>query len=280
MKYLVGFIVFVFLSSASAGSEKIKFAPLPMYKSELVIKHYQGMLGYLSKKLGVEFEIVYHADYGELLEAIEKGDVALAHLGPLPYAALLNRTKNVKPLVQFLDENGLGSYTCSLVALKKSCATNQGNLFSRVALTQKLSTCGDLAVSEMVQKYGVKLEGLESYYSGTHSHVILDLLLEKASIGSVRTSEYESYAHLGIKELERSPSYPGFLLLGTSSMDEKLAAQIQELLVSLKPFENSDDALLMQEWGTNVKYGAIKASHEPYEAIAKKIKNTRLAELK
>ena len=280
MKYLLGFLVFVFLSSALAGSEKIKFAPLPMYKSELVIKHYQGMLDYLSKKLGVEFEIVYYADYAKLLEAIEKGEVAMAHLGPLPYAALLNRTKTLKPLVQFLDAKGLDHYTCSLVTLKKSCADKQGNLFSKVALTQKLSTCGYLATSEMVQKYGVKLDALESYYSGTHSHVILDLLLAKASVGSVRTSEFASYEHLGIKELERSQSYPGFLLVGTSSMSEALALQIQEVLVSLKPLENKEDAQLTKEWGTNVKYGAIKAASEPYEEIAQKIKNKKFAELK
>ena len=280
MKYLLGFLVFVFLSSALAGSEKIKFAPLPMYKSELVIKHYQGMLDYLSKKLGVEFEIVYYADYAKLLEAIEKGEVAMAHLGPLPYAALLNRTKTPKPLVQFLDAKGLDHYTCSLVTLKKSCADKQGNLFAKVALTQKFSTCGYLATSEMVQKYGVTLDALESYYSGTHSHVILDLLLAKASVGSVRTSEFTSYEHLGIKELERSQSYPGFLLVGTSSMSEALALQIQEVLVSLKPLENKEDAQLTKEWGTNVKYGAIKAASEPYEEIAQKIKNKKFAELK
>ncbi|MDY0121215.1 MAG: PhnD/SsuA/transferrin family substrate-binding protein [Sulfurimonas sp.] len=273
MRFILFLLLTFFTSLLFAKEPKVlHFAPLPMYKSEIVIKQYQGMLDYLSKELDVAIKIVYHADYKDLLDAIERGDVDFAHLGPLPYASLLTRTTKPQVLVQFLNAQGESHYTCSLVTLEKNFAKCNKELFANIALTQKLSTCGYFASKEMLQKYDLDLAKLNYHYSGTHSHVILELLVGDASVGGVRTSEFLSYKHLGLKEIERSQSFPGFALIASSTLDPKIAQKISELLTSA-------DLLMMQDWGSNVKYGAIKASSEDYLEIAKKLQNINLLEL-
>jgi phosphonate transport system substrate-binding protein len=267
--------LFLLLTSSILFANEPKvlhFAPLPMYKSEIVIKQYKAMLDYLSQELDVTIKIVYHADYKELLDAIERGDVDLAHLGPLPFASLLTRTTKPQALVQFLNAKKEAHYTCSLVTLETNFAKCNKELFSTIALTQALSTCGYFATQEMLQKYELKLKELNYHYSGTHSHVILELVMGDATIGGVRTSEFLSYKHLGLKEVERSKSYPGFTLVASTSLEPKLAQKITHLLTSADP-------LLMQEWGTNVKYGAIKASQEEYLQMAKTLLNSSTLEL-
>lgn len=266
------FIIVFFISVPSlfaAENKRLRFAPLPMYKSEIVLKQYQGMLDYLAQKLDVDFEIVYHANYKELLEAIKNKEVDLAHLGPLPYAYLLSQYKQSIPLVQFLDAQGANSYTCSLVTRKENSFKWKKEQIKELALTQKLSTCGDLAMGILLQEHQLTLTDLHFHYSGTHSHVILDILLGDATIGGVRTSEFEAYQYLGLQEIARSRSFPGFILVGSQTLPKTLAHKIQKILTELQPFANSSHKELMREWGSNVKFGAIKADKTPYIELSK-----------
>lgn len=275
MQQILIALFLLFTSSSLFAEQKkdlLRFAPLPMYKSEIVIKQYQGMLDYLSKQLDLSIEIVYHADYRDLLDAIERGDVDFAHLGPLPFASLLSRTTKPQLLVQFLNAQKEAHYSCSLITHDKNFAKCNKELFRKVALTQKLSTCGYFATQNMLAKYDLDLKDLEHHYSGTHSHVILEVLMGDASVGGVRTSEFLSYKYLGLKELERSQSYPGFALIASATLDPKIAQKIIKLLTSADP-------ILMQEWGSNVKYGAIEASKEPYLQMAQKLQKTNILEL-
>lgn len=251
----------------------LHFAPLPMYKSEIVIKQYQQMLDYLSKELDLRIKIIYYADYKDLLDAIELGNVDLAHLGPLPLASLFSRTSKPQVLVQFLNAQKQAHYTCSLITRNKNFAKCNKELFNTIALTQKFSTCGYFASQKMLKKYELNLEDLNYYYSGTHSHVVLDILMGDASAGAVRTSEFLSYEYLGLKELERSQSYPGFALVASASLDKKIAQKIAQLLISVDP-------AVMQNWGSNVKYGAIKASNAPYIQMAKQLQKTDTLDLR
>ena len=260
-------------------AKTLKYAPLPMYKSELVIKQYKQMLHYLQEKTGLEFEIVYHADYAQLLDAIKKGEVDIAHLGPLPYAKLLSQKDHGStPIVQFLDKNGSDRYTCSFITLQNS-KSSSNRAFEPIALTQPLSTCGFLSVAHILKKYDMQLQNLQYFYSGTHSNVVLDIILQDAKSGGVRTSEFEAYKHLGLQELDKTQPFPGFLWVGSKSLSNKDKDTITKHLIQLRPLENEEDALLMRKWGTNIKYGAKKASKKEYEIVQKMLQDIEIPEL-
>ena len=278
---MVRTLLFIAIFSLSLHASVIKFAPLPMYKSELVIKQYQQMLDYLHEQTGLEFEFVYHADYAQQLRAIVDQEVDIAHLGPLPYAQLLLMDESSqKPVVQFLDSKGKATYTCSFITLKQNVDTKDLVAFEPIALTQPLSTCGFLSVSQILEKYDLDLAELDYYYSGTHSHVVLDILLGDAKSGGVRTSEYLSYKHLGLTQIDQSQSHPGFLLVAAASLDSEIFNKIQNLLTALDPFHDLQDAKMMQDWGTNVKYGSIKADASCYEQIKQSLKKLDILEIR
>jgi len=209
LKRIIFLCIVTCLFSTSIHSKTIKYAPLPMYRSELVLKQYQGMLDYLSSETGYRFEFAYYADYEHLLDALVEAKVDIAHLGPLPYAVLLNRENhNTKPIVQFLDSKGKATYTCSLITHQKNFFKDGEMIFEPIALTQPLSTCGFLSVAHLLKKYNLNLSELNYHYSGTHSNVVLDILLGDASIGGVRSSEYAAYKHLKLKEIDKTQPLP------------------------------------------------------------------------
>jgi phosphonate transport system substrate-binding protein len=272
------FLTCTILFTNSLFALTLRYAPLPMYKSELVLKQYKGLLEYLTKQTGYTFEFVYHADYAQLLDAIAQKKVDIAHLGPLPYAALLQKNTDAKPIVQFLDNSAQASYTCSFITHERNYSQVQP--YEPIALTQPLSTCGYLSISHLLQKKGIDLKNTDYGYSGTHSHVVLDIILGDAKSGGVRTSEYEAYKHLGLKQIDKTEAFPGFLWVASGTLGDEHVQKIQEALLKLDPFNNETHAKMMQNWGSNVKYGAIKAQNKDYEPIVKILQTTDIPELR
>lgn len=273
---LLSALVFLVFFSFSLQAKTIKYAPLPMYKSELVLKQYQAMLNYLQKETKLNYEYVYYADYEKLLNAIAEGKVDIAHLGPLPYATLLQRKDhNSKPLVQLLDSKQKGTYTCSFFTHERN---KNKQIFEPIALTQPLSTCGFLSVAHLLKSRSLDLSKLNYHYSGTHSHVVLDVILNDAKSGGVKTSEYLSYKHLGLYEIDKTDPFPGFLLVASKSLRQTEYEAIKHALLKLDPFNNPNDKELMKKWGTNVKYGAIEVDVSLYRHITKMLKQIKIPE--
>ncbi|MGM0534274.1 MAG: PhnD/SsuA/transferrin family substrate-binding protein, partial [Campylobacterota bacterium] len=260
-------------------AQTLRFSPLPMYKSELVIKQYQGMFDYLKAQTGFDFEIIYYPDYDSLLQAIKEGKTDLAYLGPLPYASLLQQTDTTTPIVQFLDSKGQTSYTCSFITSKANENNTQNQSYEPLSLTQPLSTCGYFSIYQILQKQGLELSAMNYSYAGTHSAVVLEILLGESTSGGVKTSQYYTYKHLGLHELQRTDRYPGFLLVGSKNITPKQTAVIQKALTRLDYFNNPGDRTMMQTWGADVRYGCKKADKSMYDKIKNKLQNITIPEL-
>jgi len=275
MRYLV---ILSLLLLQSIWAKPLRFAPLPMFKSELIMEEYRGILEHLEKELGITIETVYYSDYKTLLEAIRTSKVDIAHLGPLPYATLLKETDQVQPIVQFLNKDGQSTYTCSLFSTREKVSSIDFIATKPIALTQPLSTCGYLSAAYLYNGANLELKEDNYYYANTHSNVILEVLLGQAQSGIAKTSEFLSYSHLGIYELARTPKWPGFLWVGSPTLSPTLISQIQNTLTPLY----YDDPLhreLMSSWGDGVKYGAVYTNAQAYKPITQLLEKFQINEL-
>jgi len=274
MKYLL----IILLLTQFLWAQTLRFAPLPMFKSELIMEEYRGILDYLEKELDMEIETVYYSNYKTLLEAIHTSKVDIAHLGPLPYAILLQKGNQTQPIVQFLNKDGQSTYTCSLIT-SQTKSTSLGYLASKpMALTQPLSTCGYLSAAYLYNKSRMDFKNSNYYYANTHSNVILEVILGQAQSGIVKTSEFENYKHLGIYEIKKTPPWPGFLWVGSPKLSSMIIFRIQEALTMLS-YSNQHNKELMEFWGEGVKYGTIHASSQNYTPITNLLQTLGINEL-
>ena len=259
-------------------AQSLRFAPLPMFKSELIMKEYRGILEHLEKELDIKIETVYYSNYRALVEAIRTSKVDIAHLGPLPFAALLQKTQRVQPIVQFLNKKGKSTYTCSLIALQASNPTSLSLPKEPMALTQPLSTCGYLSAAYFYNKKNLVLKDSNYYYANTHSNVVLEVLLGQAKSGIVKSSEFLDYKHLGLLELAKSPEFPGFLWVGSPEFDPILVTKIQKILTKIS-FHNPQYKELTSTWGEGVKYGSIHTNALAYEPILQLLEELKIEDL-
>ena len=275
------FVALFFLCSTFllAAERPIRIAPLPMVQSEVIVQGYQSLIAYLEAELGIPFELVYYADYDLLLQKIAEKEIDIAFLGPLPYIELTRRTSDVRPMIRFVEADGDDTYTCTLFTTDYHAIDTIKELRGRkIALTQRYSTCGYLAVERMLNESGESLQNMDYRYTGSHTNVILDVTMGDFDAGSAKTSIVKKYAHLGLKKLKESPRFPGFLWVSSTALDANVHEKIKRLMLSLDPRHNPEHAKITAAWIKNIRFGAVEAKDSDYDAIRGMLKSISIPE--
>ena len=255
----------VFCATGNAD-QVVRFAPLPMQRSEHVLKQYQPMLDYISSRTGIRFELVYTVDYDELLREFGAGRVDMAYLGPLPYVALTERYEGIVPLVSFRNAEGRDRYTCSL--FRRGGEEPARDSSGVAGLTQPLSTCGYLSSEMLLQSTGDSLTRRRYRFAGTHTDVILGVLLGDFELGGAKTAIVRRYAHLGLRTIAETHPWPGFLLaINRETVPRDTRERIAKSLLDLEPLSRQEDAEITASWGNNLKYGVTPSSDCDFDEV-------------
>lgn len=274
MKYLIFLVIYI---SLIAGEQKvIKFAPLPMFKSEIILKEYEPVLSYLQQETGYKFDMVYYADYALLLQKIKSGEVDVAFLGPLPYVELKRMAPNVQPIIRFLNAKGDDKYSCTLFTSAQSSISLAQFTNRSVALTQRLSTCGYLSMENLLQKNSLSLKSNHYEYTGSHSNSVLSVVIGDSDAGGAKTSIVQEYSHLGLKPLAQTLKLPGFLWVGSQNLSKPILQKIKQAMLKLMPLTNPEHTLITRQWGKNMRYGAINANDHDYDVIRDMLEHIKI----
>ncbi len=257
-------------ASADDNKKPIRFAPVPIEGKKILHEQFFGLLRYLQEAVGRPVVLIDFDDYSDLLEAFRHDKVDIAYLGPLPYALLAKSDDAVEPLACFREANGLSSYTCSLVAVggrRIDLAHAQG---LHIGLTQPFSTCGYLAVSQMLEASGRHLDdpGIRFSYAGSHTEAALGVVRGEYDLAGVKTTIAERYRHLDLRILRISPPFPGF---GVYANRRQLSADeidlLRQALLRLDPATNEADRERVKSWGSSLRNGTEAPSKCDYQGV-------------
>ncbi len=274
-KHAFHLLASLFLFNSTAHSADIRFAPLPMENSKVVIEQMKPMLDYLSLQTQAAFKIVYLKNYDAIIQAFQHGDIDVAFFGPLPYVTLTQHYSHAQPLVRFLNKQGKDTYTCSLLHIMDEPVGTFKD--QRLGLTQPLSTCGYLSMSHLLKKLGGDIEQTRYRYAGSHSEVALGLARGEYDIGGVKTSIGQKFAHLGLEAIAETKALPGFVLVGNQkTLKPDVLQRITKALLILKPLKNKEHGVMTWNWGKNVRYGSVPASDADFQGIRQQLKGLTL----
>ncbi len=275
------FLLPLFLLLLSLNAKVINFSPLPMDKAPKLFIQYSPLLEYLEKETGYEFKFNYSTNYSDIIEKFKKGELDIIELGPLPFVKLKERYEDANAFLTFLTKNGKDSYTCEFLttdASIKSLSDIDKN--TDIKLTRKISSCGYLMSEFMLREHGKSLENLNYEYVGTHSSVLLSLLLEGKTAGSAKSTVVYKYKHFDFKTLESSPPIPGFAFVANmKTISTTQIEKIQNALLKLKPLEDTNDKNFVLNWSENIKYGCVKTKKDSYADIFKALKTIKIPEV-
>lgn len=255
-----------------AAAQPLRFAPLPLEDPKIIHEQIGGLIDFLAEQAEVSIQWTHFRDYGDLLTAFHEGEIDLAYLGPLPLAILQRDHSHAQPLGCFREADGAPHYTCSLVAYADDSLFPSEIQGKRIGLTQPYSTCGWLAVSEMLRAAGRRLDGDTNQftYAGNHAKAALGVVRGRFDVAGVKTAIAQRYAHLNLEPIAESQRWPGFsLVANTATLSAAMVAQLQEGLASLEDLEHKPAlAQLTASWGPQVRHGIVAPRNCDYAAVA------------
>ena len=252
------------------ASDPIRFAPLPLEDPKIIHEQFGGLMDFLQQQTGLTLRWTPFADYLDILTAFRRGELDLAYLGPLPYVILRRDDPAARSLACFRDADGAAAYTCSMVAFAGSGVDLAQLDGRRIGLTQPFSTCGYLAVSEMLSRAGTSLEqdGVRYDYAGSHSRAALGVVRGDYDLAGVKTSIAHRYTHLNLDIVAESRPYPGFTLVAnTETLGEHELDLLARALARLDPDLNPGYAGLTAGWGKQIENGTVPPERCDYSGI-------------
>ncbi|MET0067077.1 MAG: PhnD/SsuA/transferrin family substrate-binding protein [Candidatus Thiodiazotropha sp.] len=244
-----------------AMTADLHFAPLPMLEERALRGQFSPLLEHISYTQGTPVTWHYYPTYEEVIDALVRGDVNLAYLGPLPYIELTEQHDFFTPLARVREKDGTAAYECALTHFGAEEVPLQMLQHTRFALTQPLSTCGSFAVSVMLSRVGLALNthGNRHDFTGGHDKAALAVLAGDADAAGLKAAIAKRYASLGLRVIETAGPYPGFAFIAdTRTLD---AGEIQKLRETLLEFTQDSNT---ESW---LSRGMISASDDEYEQL-------------
>ena len=272
--------IFIILSFFIIGlcAKVITFSPLPMDKAPQVYAQYNEMLQYLEKQTGYKFKFIYSSSYKELIKNFKEGKIDVIELGALPYVKLKEHYDQAHPFLTFNSKYGKPYYTCDVITTEKNIDKfSDISHKNDVVLTRSLSTCGYLMSEYIMNENKESLEKFHYYYVGTHSNVLLEILLRDNTIGTLKSTVLDKYNQFKFKTIAKSPNIPGFAFIANrNTIEMKEIKSIKKAILRLDPLHNSNDKEIVSNWSINTKYGAVKTEAKAYDIVIQSLKKIQI----
>ena len=276
------YFIVLFILTLELFAKVITFSPLPMDKAPKLYTHYNDMLQYLEKETGYKFKFIYSSSYEELIKNFKAGKIDIIELGALPYVRLRDTYEDTYPFLTFKSQDGKPYYTCDLITTEKNIKNFEDIKHTNdVILTRSLSTCGYLMSEYMMNEKNDTLENFKYEYAGTHSNVLLNLLLKENTIGTLKSTVLNKYIHFDFQTLAKSPNIPGFAFIAnTNTLELNKINKIKNAIIKLNPLDNEKDKEIVSKWSVNTKYGAVPTEEKTYDIVIESLKKIQIPKAK
>lgn len=219
--------------------EPLYFAPLPVSNPKLSFAEIQPLVELIENTLNRPVIPKLYNNYHDIIDAYVQGEIDFVELGPMVFLQLSKQTDNTFPLVSINHEKEQRFYQCVLAAPIdgiQDVAQLKHNKTVRVALTQPLSTCGNLMTEHLLKQYGLHLSELSYDYLGSHEKVAMALMRNEYQIGGLASFVAKRYQSFGLNTLAMSEPLPSFTIVGNP---QKVALdqlrKLQKVLLNYRP---------------------------------------------
>lgn len=270
MKRILFILFFLNLTTQLFSKETYIYSTVSLGTKENTFINNQPLINYLASKLNREIKIRYIENHKELLNEFVKGNVDIAHLGPVPFIVLKNKYKHYEPIAMVNEKDGSYYYRCIFfTTIDKEMGIKQ---VKKVAMTNPLSTCGYTFVYNVFKKNKLNIENVKYEYIGNHEDVIQKVLAGFYDAGGVKESVFEQYRNLGLKSLYISDELPAFLIIANAKTVSK--KDIETIKMSL--FNMKKDEVDKLKLG---KYGFSPFDKQKYDNFESLINNDILKKI-
>jgi phosphonate transport system substrate-binding protein len=235
----------------------VKVAIASVFSSEESIGYYEGMIQYISIKLGGPVKIVHRRTYQEINDLIKKSEIDFAFVGSGPYVEG-NKEFGMKILV-VPQASGINSYNSYIIVPVNSSYEYLSELRGkRFAFTDPLSNSGKLypayrlsLINETPESFfGVDEKGRNNYfYTYSHDNSIISVAEQLAEGAAVNSQVYEYMKMVKpdivskTRIIEVSPPFANPPVVVSKDVDPFLEQKLKDIFLNMDKDEEGKKIL-------------------------------------
>lgn len=204
-------------------------------------KRYEPVADYISRKLGINVQLVMLPRYGDIIDNFTEERLDGAFFGSFT-AAVATEKLHVIPVARPERKDGTSTYYGIIFVRKDSGIHNAEDMKGkRFVFVDKATTAGYLLPLHYFQEQGITYHNWfqETYFAGTHENAIYDVLTRRADIGAAKNSVFNRLARKDnrllddLEILTTSPAVPENGLAVKADLDGQLRNDLKDCLLEM-----------------------------------------------
>lgn len=249
------------------AKQTIFFGVIPRDNPRIMYEKYQPLLDYLSEKTPYTYELVLKKNYEDTVNALGRGEVDIAFLGPLTYLEAKAKYSAIC-LIRPRGTDGRATYKSVIIKKKDSPITGLSDLKGkRFAFSASKSTSGNLMPRYLLANSGIHLSDLNNYANfDYHDSVVKAILKGQYDAGAVRDTVVRKYMKLGLETVAESGEIPTGPLVVGAKTPFSVAESIKSALLELNP-SNPKHQNILKRLDEDLRYGFTVATDDDYREI-------------
>jgi len=230
-KILVACIAFGFEGLAHA---QLVLGVHPFKPSTRLFETFTPLTNYLSEKLGQPVSLRIATDYEEQVDAIGRGKIDIAYLGPSLYVKLHDKHGDQALLAR--QQIGASPVFHGKIFVRADSPVKTLNELAgkRFAFGEPLSTMSHLVPRYMLWQAGVTADQFASYkFVGDHVNVALGVLAGDFDAGAVKEDVFFNYRNRGLREIATSAPISDHVFVASRKLPEAQVRRLRDILLRM-----------------------------------------------
>jgi len=248
----------------------VYFGVIPSDNPRIAYEKYQPLMDYLSEHSPYRYELVLKKTYEDTVEALGRGEIEVALLGPLTYLEA-HKEFGAICILKGITVDGKPFDHSVIVTSEKSGIKEVSDIKGRsFAFASTKSTSGNLIPRLMLAEHGIHLNELKGYKNfDYHDSVVKWILRGRYDAGAVRKVVADRYLPLGLRIIAVSEPVPTAPVVIGPKTPYIIVEDVKSLLLDLK---NTDDGrAVLEKLDPGFRGGFVEAEDRDYEGIRKMI---------
>lgn len=254
----------------SQSDNTVYFGVIPRDNPRIAYEKYQPLMDYLSEHSVYKYELVLKKSYEDTVNALGRGDINVALLGPLTYLEA-HKEYGAICILKGVTVDGRPFDHSVIVTGEKSGIKKISDVKGRsFAFAATKSTSGNLIPRYMLAEHGIHLSELKEYKNfDYHDSVVKWILRGGYDAGAVSKVVADRYLPLGLRIIATSEPIPTVPVVIGPKTPYVIAEDVRSLLLNLNRTE--EGRVVLEKLDPGFRGGFIEARDNDYEGIRKMI---------
>ena len=226
-------ILFMLILPAFA-SDKLIFGVISTIEPELMQEKLTPLIRYLKRTTGKEIEFKTGYNYDDTINRFANKEFDIGYIGPVPYIKAKSINKDSINILASIENSVKRPFQSVIISKKGSSIVKLNDIKNhKIAFGSPQSTLSYYVPMDMLIRADI-IKKVEKYdFLGRHDKVAQYVIMGKYDVGAVKSElafKYSKYLQI----IKKSKPIPDFMIVASSSLDEKITKQIQNALLKLK----------------------------------------------